>query len=199
MTNAVIHADPMESAALENEVEVQRRPLTPAEAEQVIAQIKASGKITGYSRREWTKTRDVFVLVNAATSEPLAVLLFHHLWGGWTEASVLFVLEGQRKRGYGKALLHAALRTLSHSDRDLVIFFSEPHMEYLVREADFEIYESERDFARRGLRDRLFIQGSYKLQWLLSSRYRLQELWRKRNLPGAVFRFKVGVLPESAS
>lgn len=198
MTN-VIHSDPMESETADNEVEVQRRPLTPTEAKLVIRQIKASGKITGYSKREWTGKRDIFVLVNAATGEPLAVLLFHHLWGGWTEASVLFVLEGHRKRGYGKALLQAALRTLSHSDRDLIIFFSEPHMEYLVREADFEVYESEQEFAKRSLRDRIFIQGIYKLQWLFSSRYRLKELWRKRNLPGAVFRFKVGVLPESDS
>lgn len=170
-------------------MEVQRRPLTPREAATVVAEIRTSPVITGYSMAEWTGRRDVFCLVDRVDDEVVGVVLVHHLWGGWSEIAVVYVMQGHRGRGYGKRLLQATLRTLESDGRPKVIFFSDDRMEHLVGLCGFE--KDPRRVAR--LIPRHFLDLTYKVQWLASA-YRLRERRRKRRELGSSYDFRIGVL-----
>jgi GNAT superfamily N-acetyltransferase len=114
-------------------VEVHRRPLTFSEAQTVMRQISYSRFITGYSLREWTGGRDIFVLLKPDSGQLLGALLVHHLRGGWSEIAVVFILEEHRGKGHGRCLLQSSVRTLRWTSERLLLFFCEPAMDRLVR------------------------------------------------------------------
>ncbi|MFD7261738.1 GNAT family N-acetyltransferase [Streptomyces sp. NPDC059874] len=176
------------------EVELQRRPLTRPEAAEVMAQIRRSPKITGYSTAEWTGRRDTFVLVDLTSGELLGALLTHHLAGNWCEIAVVFVLEAHRGRGYGRLLLGGALRTLAPSRKRQLLFFSaEGAMETMVRSAGFEVFPDEDSFVRGRPGRSIYLRSIYKAQWL-SNIYRIREMRRKRRELDCSFTFKVALL-----
>jgi GNAT superfamily N-acetyltransferase len=177
----------------ENErLEVQRRPLTSDEADQVMAEVRLSGAITGYSDAEWRGKRDVFVLVGCETNELVATVLVHHMWGGWSEIAVVFVLERHRGRGYGTTLLQAVMRTLRSDGRKKLIFFLDDKMAHLAEVSGFDLFDSVDSYLCRWPRDKLFFKVAYKIQWLTNI-YRLRELQRKRRQLGSTYEFKFGV------
>ncbi len=142
-------------------------------------QISYSRSITGYSLREWTGGRDTFVLLNPNSGQLLGVLLVHHLRGGWSEIAVVFTLEEHRGKGYGRCLLQSSVRTLKRTSERLLLFFCEPTMDLLVREAGFDVFANENDLVR-GKPDRwIFMKTMYKVQWLCNW-YRIRELKRKK-------------------
>ncbi|WP_221889747.1 GNAT family N-acetyltransferase [Streptomyces sp. WAC06614] len=174
--------------------ELQRRPLTHDEAAIVVAEIRRSPKITGYSAAEWTGRRDTFALVDRASGELLGALLVHHLLGNWSEVAVVFIPEAHRGQGYGRQLLGGALRTLAPSGKRLLLFFSEPGpMEGLVREAGFDVFADEQDFAAGRPGRRLYLSVVYPVQWLWSF-YRIRELRRKKRELDCSFSFKIALL-----
>jgi GNAT superfamily N-acetyltransferase len=173
-------------------LEVQRRPLTPAETGRIMAEIRRSGAITGYSAAEWRGKRDTFVLVGRDDDELVAAVLVHHLWGGWSEVAVVFVLEGHRGKGYAKMVLQSVMRTLRSDGRRKIIFFCDDKMGYLSQASGFAVFDSEDDYLNASPRDRLFFKVSYKVQWLANV-YRLKELRRKRRELGSTYEFKLGV------
>lgn len=173
-------------------LEVQRRPLTTAETGRIMAEISRSGAITGYSVAEWRGKRDVFALVGRDSDQLVAAVLVHHLWGGWSEIAVVFVLEGHRGKGYAKMVLQSAMRTLRSDGRRKVIFFCDDKMAHLSQASGFALFDSEDDYLNGSPRDRLFFKIGYKVQWLANA-YRLRELRRKRRDMGSTYEFKVGV------
>ncbi|WP_337822235.1 GNAT family N-acetyltransferase [Amycolatopsis sp. A1MSW2902] len=173
--------------------EVQRRPLTPREADVVLDQIGQSAAITGYSRAEWRGKRDVFALMDRSADELIAVVLVHRLSGGWSEIAVVFVLEGHRGQGHGTTILRFALRTLSSDGRRKLLLFSDDTMAHLARICGFTVFDSEHAYLSQHPKDRFFMRFSYKAQWLANA-YRLRELRRKRAELGSTFTFKIGVL-----
>ncbi|WP_157514419.1 GNAT family N-acetyltransferase [Nocardia concava] len=174
-------------------VEVQRRPLTISEATTIMAEIRRSAEITGYSLAEWTGKRDTFALVRPCTGELVGAILVHHMWFRWSEIAVVFVLEKHRDSGRGRKLLQAALRTLNTSPRKKIIFFSRGPMSNLVADCGFQIFPTEKDFGRGNWKNRVFIRCLYKIQWLANV-YRLRERRRKRRELESRFDFSVGVL-----
>jgi GNAT superfamily N-acetyltransferase len=175
------------------DVEVQRRPLTFSEAQTVIRQISHSQVITGYSMREWTGGRDTFVLLRSDSDQLLGALLVHHLRGGWSEIAVVFILEEHRRNGHGRYLFQSVVRTLKWTSERLLVFFCEPKMDVLVREAGFEVFANENDFVQDTPGRWLFMKTMYKFQWLCNL-YRIRELRRKKREYDCNFRFKVASL-----
>ncbi|MFF5897118.1 GNAT family N-acetyltransferase [Streptomyces argenteolus] len=173
--------------------EVRRRPLTRAEADEVMEQIRRSSAITGYSAAEWTGGRDTFVLVHTVTGRLAGALLVHHLLGRWSEIAVVFVLEEHRGRGLGPRMLHDALAGLRAMDRDLLLFFSSDTMGRICAEAGFTLSASEADFVRGSLARAFYLKVVYKIQWLANT-YRLRELRRKRRAYRCSFTFRVAAL-----
>lgn len=172
--------------------ELQRRPLTRVEAELVVAQIRRSPKITGYSLAEWTGDRDTFVLVRPESGELLGALLVHHLLQGWSEIAVVFVLEQYRGQGYGRAMLRGALRTLEHSGRRQLLFFSDDLMERMAQEAGFEVHTDVDALVSRRPGYRGFLKLVYPVQWMANA-YRIRELRRKRRELACSFEFKIAL------
>jgi GNAT superfamily N-acetyltransferase len=173
-------------------LEVQRRPLTPAETGRIMVEIRRSGAITGYSAAEWRGKRDVFALVGRDSGELVAAVLVHHLWGGWSELAVVFVLEAHRGKGHAKTVIQSAMRTLRSDGRRKVIFFCDDKMRHLSQASGFAVFDSEDDYLDASPRDRFFFRISYKVQWLANA-YRIRELRRKRREMGSVYAFKMGV------
>ncbi|MET9594477.1 GNAT family N-acetyltransferase [Streptomyces sp. NPDC006516] len=173
--------------------DVLRRPLSTAEADEVMEQIRRSSAITGYSAAEWTGGRDTFVLVDKATGRLAGALLVHHLLGRWSEIAVVFVLEEHRGRGLGRRMLHGALGSLRAMDRDLLLFFSSDTMGRICAEAGFAVSASEADFVRGSLARAFHLKVVYKIQWL-SNAYRLREMRRKRRAFRCSFEFRVAAL-----
>ncbi|MEX1651720.1 MULTISPECIES: GNAT family N-acetyltransferase [Streptomyces] len=184
--------DGLAPAALD-EFELQRRPLTRAEAAAIMRAIRDSPDITGYSAAEWTGRRDTFVLYNPRSGELAGALLVHHLVGRWSEIAVVFLFEEYRGRGLGRRLLQGTLRTLKSADRELLLFFCSPGMGRLSAESGFDVLADEAEFTRGSLRRRIFLSVLYKAQWLASS-YRLREIRRKRREFACSFTFKVAVM-----
>ncbi|MDI3389352.1 GNAT family N-acetyltransferase [Streptomyces sp. B-S-A8] len=176
-----------------NHFELQRRPLTAEEADQITRSIRDSPNITGYSPREWCGRRDTFVLVDRSRRRIAGALLTHHLAGTWSEIAVVFLFEEYRGRGLGRELLQGALRTLTATGRRYLLFFSSPHMERIASASGFRIYADEAAFVAGSARRKLFLKVIYKAQWLASV-YRLREIRRKRAEFSSAFDFKVGVL-----
>ncbi len=173
-------------------LEVQRRPLTPAETGRIVAEIRRSAAITGYSTAEWRGKRDIFALVGRDSGELVAAALVHHLRGGWSEVAVVFVLEEHRGNGYGKMVLQSAMRTLHSDGRRKLIFFCDDKMRYLAQASGFAVFDSEDDYLNASPRDRFFFKISYKVQWLANA-YRLKELRRKRHELGSTYEFRLGI------
>ncbi|MBT2525919.1 GNAT family N-acetyltransferase [Streptomyces sp. ISL-99] len=173
---------------------LQRRPLTRAEADEVVAQIRRSPKITGYSRSEWRGRRDTFALVRRDGGELVGALLVHHLVGGWAEIAVVFVLEEHRGRGYGRQLLAGALDMMADTGKRLLLFYSEGSpMGALARDHGFDIHADEDAFVRGMPGRRIFLKYIYTFQWLCSF-YRIREMRRKRRELDCTFDFKVAFL-----
>jgi ribosomal protein S18 acetylase RimI-like enzyme len=173
-------------------LEVQRRPLTPAEARSVVSQIAESAEISGYSMSEWTGGKDTFALIDPGTNSLLGAVLVHHLALNWSEVAVVFVLKGYRGLGLGNYMLANVLRTLEHGDRNILLFFSKENMRQLVSARGFEIYESQDEFCGRSVFNLFYFRVLYQVQWL-SNAYRRKELKRKRQDLGADFSFRVAV------
>ncbi|TFH92849.1 GNAT family N-acetyltransferase [Vibrio ouci] len=173
-------------------LELQRRGLTHQEALLVMEQISSSPDITGYSYREWTKSKDTFVLLNIHTGEFIGAILVHDLLDNWSEIAVVFICEKYRSVGYGHYLLNACIRTLKHSNKKLFLFYSKAVMETISINAGFEIFASEKEFINRSLIKWLSLNIIYKALWL-SNAYRLREIRRKKKQFGSDFNFKMAV------
>ncbi|MFG2330897.1 GNAT family N-acetyltransferase [Streptomyces sp. NPDC048604] len=178
--------------------EVQRRPLTRDEARVVVAQIRDSPKITGYSAAEWSGGRDTFALVRTDTGELVGALLVHHLLGNWCEVAVMYILSEYQGQGHGRGLMRAALDALADSGKRQLMFFTPGPIAVLADDYGFEVYEDEAAYCAQGLRRRFFLKVVYKVQWRWSL-YRLREIRRKRRELDCDFTFQLGVLdPETA-
>ncbi|MBQ1099048.1 GNAT family N-acetyltransferase [Streptomyces sp. NPDC097107] len=170
-----------------------RRPLTAAEAAEVMERIRTSPHITGYSLREWTGKRDTFLLRDTASGRVAGALLVHHLLGGWSEIAVVYVFEEHRGHGLGRLLLEDAVGAIRTSGRKLLLFFSSARMGHIAAGSGFDLHDSEADLTRGSLSRGLFLGILYKAQWL-ASLYRLREIRRKRRTYQASFDFQVAVL-----
>ncbi|WP_418960760.1 GNAT family N-acetyltransferase [Streptomyces tritici] len=178
--------------------EVQRRPLTRDEARVVVAEIRDSPKITGYSPAEWTGGRDTFALVHGDTGELVGALLVHHLLGDWCEVAVMYILKEHQGQGHGRRLMRAALDALATSGKRQLMFFTPGPIAVLARDYGFRVYEDEAAYCAQGPSRWFFLKVVYKLQWRWSL-YRLREIRRKRRVLDCDFTFQLGVLePETA-
>ena len=87
------------------DMEIIHRPLTPAEAVQVHQALKDTPNILGYTVRELTRFRDVYV---AEEEKAFAGACFSvELGQNWTEIAALCVLPQWQGRGIGKAVFEA--------------------------------------------------------------------------------------------
>lgn len=172
--------------------EVQRRPLTAAEARVFMAEIRNSACITGYSFREWTARRDVFITVDCTSQRPAAAMLVHRLPGGVSELAVVFVLEEFRGRGLATQLVRFGLRTMRCDGRTKIIFYSDDQMHAVVTGAGFSTYASVAEYCAHSWSRRLYYAAIYKPVWLLNT-YRAREIIRKRREMDSHFEFMIGV------
>lgn len=181
------------SKVRERYTEVQRRPLYAHEARVFMAEIRGSSCITGYSYREWTGRRDVFVTVDRASQRAVAAMLIHRLPGGVSELAVVFVLEEFRGFGLAKQLIRFGLRTLRGDGRTKIIFYSDDQMHAIVTAAGFTTYPNLADYCAHQWSRRLYYTAMYKPVWLLNT-YRIREIARKRRDLGSGFDFRIGVI-----
>lgn len=171
---------------------IERRPLTPDEAVLVMSQIREVTTITGYSRAEWTRLREVHVATDP-DGRLVGAALVHALRADLYEVAVLFVVDTDRGRGLGGLLLDAVVAAGRPAGTRLVIFFSGPQMRHVVSASGFDVAtEATALTALRGA-DRRHLRWVYPVQWL-SRPYRVRELLRKRITRGVRFRFDIGAL-----
>lgn len=172
--------------------EVQRRPLSADEARVFMAEIRNSPCITGYSFREWTARRDVFITVDCTSQRAAAVMLVHRLPRGVSELAVVFVLEEFRGRGLATQLVRFGLRTMHRDGRTKIIFYSDDQMHAVVTAAGFSTYASLAEYCANRWSRRLYYAAIYKPIWLLNT-YRIREIVRKRREMDSDFEFMIGV------
>lgn len=177
-------------------VKVEQRPLTDDEANRVISEIRDVDTITGYSKSEWTRVRETHVVVKS-DGELAAAALVHHLWAGWSEVAVLYVLPGDRGQGFAGLLLGEVLEGLRVSGRRPLIFFCSSEMRRIVRACGFEVYDSVSEVPIGAGWPGLYLRRIYKWQWLARP-YRVSELIRKRVARGVQFNFEVGAITRSS-
>jgi GNAT superfamily N-acetyltransferase len=173
-------------------MEIQRRPLTAQEADQIVGDIRFCPDITGYSKEEWMGGKDIFALVDLADGKLLGAILVHHLAFKWSEIAVVFVRPEYRGCGLGRYMLPTVLRTLVHTRRRLLIFFSDERMRSVVTDCGFETYDSPQAFFARHFWRGVFLRYVYKPQWLANS-YRRRELRRKKRCFNADYAFRIGL------
>lgn len=171
----------------------RRRPLTRREATLIIAEIRDSETITGYSVSEWTGGRDTFVALDRETGQLVGATLVHHFYGGWSEIAVLYVREPYRGNGLGAAMFRECLASIKDVHPRILIFFYEPVMQRIAERSGFSIYDSALSFAAKSTGRRLFMHVFYQMQWRANV-YRLREIRRKRAQYRCTFSFRLGVI-----
>lgn len=171
----------------------QRRRLTRHEAAGIVEGIASEPHITGYSLREWTRSRDVFVLYDGERRQVAAALLVHHLIGRWSELAALYVVTAYRGNGLSTELMQLALQTLRFEPRTYLACYSNPWVARCIEDCGFTRIDSG---ASRGSRlpalSRLYLRLLYKPQWL-SNLYRIKELLRKQRRFDKRFRFTMAI------
>jgi len=94
---------------------IHKRKLTPAEAKILVAALKDTPNITGYSEDEWLHFSDVWV---AEIDGKFAAVAVNQDFGSdWTYLAVLFVLPEYRSIGIGKKLFDTQLEAIRSCKR----------------------------------------------------------------------------------
>lgn len=174
-------------------IEIIKRQLSEDEAREVVHEIRDLDTITGYSISEWTRTREVFAAVEKSTGRVCGVALVHHLFDRWSEIAVVYVREGDRCRGIGRALVERCMADIAGHGRRALMFFCSDDMERLARSLDLSISGGEKQFINASLRRWVFIRCVYPIQWLSNS-YRRSEIRRKTAQFGRKFQFKIATI-----
>jgi GNAT superfamily N-acetyltransferase len=171
----------------------QRRSLTQEEAVHLIRRIADEPNITGYNIREWTRSRDIFLLYDLAQRRVAATVLVHHLLGRWSEIAVVYVFPEYRSMNLATQLLQQTIYTIRFEPRSYVIYYADAKMERLLSRCGFTIFDTEQSIFRFHTPWRLYFSVLYKPQWL-SNLYRIKEIYRKRRHFAKRFDFKIGIL-----
>lgn len=192
MSSSTTGLDPISEqySAGQKSSNIERRHLTVPEALDIIARISRETTITGYSLREWTRTREVLVYTDPVSGHIWGVALIHRLFRGWSEIAVVFVPHEYRGRGVGRRLVNEATRLVRVSRRRVLMFFSSDVMGRIATGAGLETYVSDKTFTARSFSRLIFMRVLYPPQWR-ASRFRRDEIRRKTELFESSFTFKI--------
>jgi GNAT superfamily N-acetyltransferase len=169
----------------------QRRSLTLGETVPLIQSIANEPNITGYSTREWMRSRDVFLLYDKEHHRIAAAILVHHLLSRWSEIAVVYVYPEYRGLNLATILLQQTIETLRFKQRKYIIYYSDSRMENLLNRCGFTTSSGDNSVLHLRTSWRVYFSTIYKPQWLCNL-YRIKELHRKRRHFSKSFEFKIG-------
>ncbi len=156
---------------------IRKRPLTQQEARVIVRAIKRTSNITGYTVREWTNSKHLFVAENPK-GEILGACLTLDFSKEWTEIAVLFVLKEHRRNGIGQALFLTSYIDTLKRKKNVLIMSKNKTVVSMMREVGLDIFSTLKNLPTPYRKHQLTLGLLYNIVWI-ANLYRIKEIIRK--------------------
>ena len=101
-----------------------KRSLSEKEIELLIKEVKTTPNIIGYTKREWSKFKNIWVA--ETENELVGVLVAINLPYNWIDIAVLYVLKPYRNKGIGRELIDTTTTLIETKGNNLYMVSSNP-------------------------------------------------------------------------
>lgn len=120
-----------------NNIVITKRKPRKEEIDFFISEIKTTPNISGYTKKEWERFKDVWIA--EAEGKAVGVVVNKNFSKDWAETPILYVHEPHRFKGIGKRLFKEAIKSAKGAKKNIYYVSRNPIVIKWIKEEKMKI------------------------------------------------------------